>query len=268
MRMARRSEMERVGLKMRQGTSAGRRRAGVRPNRTGGGAYAVIGLCLFVLGFGDPIVARNRKGNEHYAKEEHNDALEAYQNALVEDPDSPRLHFNVGNVLYRAQQYGDAVEQYRKGLDARDPAFLKNVHYNMGNAQFQQGQWSEALESYKETLKLDPNDVEAKFNLELTQVKLREQDQQRQQQDELGKKDQQTPEEQQERRQGQEQKPVPQQQEEGEEEQQDAGEPLEQKMSQEDAQRVLDALKEEEKKAQRNRRVVPKMGGVYVEKEW
>ena len=258
--------MKRVGLRVRQGTSVRRRRAGVRPNRRGVSAYAVIGLCVFVVGFGDPMVARNKKGNEHYAKEEYNDALEAYQNALVEDPDSPRLHFNVGNVLYRAQQYGDAMEQYRKGLAASDPAFLKNVHYNMGNAQFLQGQWSEALESYKETLKLDPDDLEAKFNLELTQVKLKEQSQQQQQQNELGKKDQQTPEEQQERRQAQEQKPVPQQQE--EEEQHDAGEPLEQKMSQEDAQRVLDALKEEEKKAQRNRQVVPKMGGVFVEKEW
>lgn len=259
--------MKRIGWKVRRGTSARRCRAGGGPGRAGVGAYAVIGLCLFLLGFGDPIVARNKKGNEHYAKEEYNDALEAYQNALVEEPDSPQLHFNVGNVLYRAQQYGDAIEHYRKGLSARDPSFLENVHYNIGNAQFQQGQWSEALESYKEALKLDPNDVEAKFNLELTQIKLKEQSQQPQQQDELGKKDQQTPEEQQEQRQAQEESP-PTQEEEEKEEQPDAGEALEQRMSQEDAQRVLDALKEEEKKAQMNRQVVPKMGGVHVEKDW
>ena len=39
-------------------------------------------------------------------------------------------------------------------------------------------------------------------------------------------------------------------------------------MSEEDAQRILDALKEEEKNAQKSRQVVPKMRKIYIEKDW
>ena len=228
--------------------------------------YIMLLMCPFFLGLGDPVVTKNNKGNEHFAKEEYNDALAAYQDALLEDPESPELHFNIGNVLYKGERYGEAMEKYRRALSSDDITFPEKVHYNMGNAQFRQGQWGEAIASYKEALKLAPDDMDAKFNLELAQAKLKEQNQQQQQQQDLGKKGEQTKDQQQERKEGQPREPTPEEQEQQPEEQ--SGEPGEEKMSEEDAQRILDALKEEEKRAQKNRQVVPKMGARRVDKDW
>lgn len=223
----------------------------------------ILLVCPLLAGFGNSIVAKNKKGNEHYAKEEYNDAYAAYQDAMLDEPDSPQLHYNIGNVLYRAQQRGEAVEHYRKALSSPDRPFLQSVHYNIGNAQFLQGQLSEALDSYKEALKLDPSDLDAKFNLELTQARLKDQSQQQQRQQELGKKQQQTQQEELQRQQAQEKKSLPEEQEDD-----FPGDLSDEAMSQEDALRILDALKEEEKKAQKSRQVVPKMGSVYVERDW
>ena len=40
--------------------------------------------------------------------------------------------------------------------------------YNLGNAQFKQQKYQEALESYKQSLRLNPSDMEAKYNYAYT----------------------------------------------------------------------------------------------------
>ena len=47
--------------------------------------------------------------------------------------------------------------------DERAQAF-----YNLGNAQFKQQKYQEALESYKQSLRLNPSDMEAKYNYAYT----------------------------------------------------------------------------------------------------
>jgi len=64
------------------------------------------------------------------------------------------------------------------------------AHYNLGNTHFSQTEWEAAVEAYKEALRLEPDDLNAKYNLELALQNLpeespeQEQDQQNDQQNE------------------------------------------------------------------------------------
>ena len=51
--------------------------------------------------------------------------------ALLEDPGSPLIQFNVGNVLYKKKNYEKALEGYSKSLDTDDPILQSQTYYNM-----------------------------------------------------------------------------------------------------------------------------------------
>ena len=66
-----------------------------------------------------------------------------------------------GNKLYEKEQYAEAETQYRKAQDM-NPTY---AYYNLGNTYFQMKKLPEAAEAYKNTLRRNPNDDEARYNL-------------------------------------------------------------------------------------------------------
>ena len=67
------------------------------------------------------------------------------------------------------------------------------IHYNLGNVAFTAQQFDSAISQYESALRIDPTDMEAKYNLELAlKQQQQQQDQQDQQQDSKeGQQDQQ-----------------------------------------------------------------------------
>src|SRR5206468_4283901 len=72
------------------------------------------------------------------------DAAGKYNEALVDQPDSPLLHFNLGDTLYRQGKFTDAVNALQQvpGSDT-DPGRTARVAYNIGNAKYRLGQAAE-----------------------------------------------------------------------------------------------------------------------------
>lgn len=115
----------------------------------------------------------NEEGNRAYRKAELEQALRAYTEAQVRDPDSPAIQYNIGNVFYRQQEYERASEAYRKSLqEARGP-LARDAAYNFGNARFQAGDYAGAVEGYRGALEIDPSDRDAKRNLEIALARLK-----------------------------------------------------------------------------------------------
>lgn len=107
-----------------------------------------------------------RQGNKDYEKGEWTDSEVDYRRALEKDPDSYEAMFNLGNSLYKQELYEEAEQIYlRLGQDTTQSGYYPQSHYNAGNALFKQRKLQEALEEYKETLRKNPDDAEAKFNL-------------------------------------------------------------------------------------------------------
>ena len=62
----------------------------------------------------------NKDGNNAYHEGELDEALKNYTRAQVSHPDARELHYNIGNVQFRKDDFDKAIEEYQAALDA-DP---------------------------------------------------------------------------------------------------------------------------------------------------
>jgi len=187
--------------------------------------FMLCGFSLF-----QPLVKKNEDGNKKYREQNYEEALKSYTDALLESPESPQLHYNISNVLYNQKKYKDAISELEKTLSTDNVMLQGKAYYNMGNCAFQEGEYDKAIDYYKKALEIDPNDEDAKFNLEFTRQKLKEmmQNQQQNQENQQQQQQEQQQSEQQQQSQGsegqqdqqkQEEKQEGQQEQEGEEKQ-------------------------------------------------
>jgi Ca-activated chloride channel family protein len=171
---------------------------------------AVVALA----GCGQSAETLNNKGNEAFADQDYDGALTAYLGAQENAPEIAEPHYNAANSHYRMEDYQQAQQEIERALvgEESQQALDQHSYYNLGNTFFQAQQFELAIEAYKEALRLNPDDLEAKQNLELA---LRQLQQQQEQDQEQRSEDQQS-----EEQQDQPQQPDDQQSEEEQEQQQ------------------------------------------------
>ena len=73
-------------------------------------------------------------------------------------------HFNQANQYYQKKDFKNAKIQYEKALEFG--ITNSDLYYNYANALFRLNQKSRALQYYYKALKLKPNDIETKQNIE------------------------------------------------------------------------------------------------------
>jgi tetratricopeptide (TPR) repeat protein len=189
-----------------------------------------------------------RQGNNAYHEKKYPEAEEWYRKAIDKKPRSLEANYNVGNVLYRQNKYLDAASKYNAltdyKMDNKEKAF---VYHNMGNSYLKANKIQESISAYKNALKLNPTDRETKFNLAYAQRMLMQQQQQQQQQN--NKQDQKNKEQQNKDQQKKDQQNKEQQNKEQQNKDQQNNQDSQQGryISQEDANRILEAMQNEEK---------------------
>ena len=128
------------------------------------------------------------RGNQSFEKGNFDDASYHYLKTLQGKSEDFRAQYNLGNTLYKKNQYSDAVSTYQKALkNAKTKEQKTAALYNLGNAYYKNKQQKEAVDSYKQALKLDPNNQTILKNLQIALQKKdskqqQEQDQQQSQQ--------------------------------------------------------------------------------------
>jgi len=235
-----------------------------------------IFLIFITLSLGASVSAEDhvdlvKKGNEEYRKQNFPKALEYYHSAETQLPASPELEYNIAGALHQQGKYEETVDRYTEALNSSDISVEQRAHYNLGNTYYRTGEFDKAITSYQNALNIDPDDMEAKFNLELARRRLKEQispeqpggDQQQQQpQQEPPQQEEQEEQEQQEQPQQNEQQQQEQQQPQEEEMQQD-----DKDISREDAERILNALRDDERELQKQIKRQEKTSD-YLGKDW
>lgn len=219
------------------------------------------------------------EGVDLYQEQKFTDAEVNFKKGTELDPESFEAKFNLGDAYFKQQRYDEAVKTYQDAFaSAKTDEQRAKVYYNIGNSLLKAQKVKESIGAYKESLKLNPNDPEAKYNLSYALNLLKNQQQQNQQQqndNKDNKKDQKKDKNEQDKKQdeqkkdNQQQQPQNQQQK-NEEAQQDntkQQQQKEQKISKEEAQRILDALKDNEKELQKKLRKI-KGRRVKTEKDW
>ena len=63
----------------------------------------------------------------------------------------------------------------------KSPEERAETYYNAGNSLYRSNKYQEAVEAYKHSLKLNPNDDDTRYNLQMARAKLKQQEQQKQQ---------------------------------------------------------------------------------------
>ena len=147
-------------------------------------------ITIFVLALVGWIGGWNRTmnaGNEAYARRDYDAAQAAFQQATLDKPDNPIAHYNLGAARYKQGKFREATQAFQASLSrrtAQSETALNSayIYYNLGNAQFKAGDLTGAIESYKHTLRLDPQDADARYNLALALQLLKQQEDLAQQQ--------------------------------------------------------------------------------------
>ena len=135
-----------------------------------------------------------------YKAHKYEQALKDYQQLLDRQGDDPRLHFNAGAAAYRNQQLEEAAKQFDEALKSNDLKLQQQAYYNRGNARYYLGEqnpdpakrketWNKALQDFESSVKLAPEDRDAKFNHAFVKQRLEELEQQQQKQKPDGKPD-------------------------------------------------------------------------------
>jgi tetratricopeptide (TPR) repeat protein/uncharacterized protein YegL len=187
-----------------------------------------------------------RKGNSNFQNNKFQDAEYNYRKALIVNPKSKTAQFNLGNALYQQQKYQEAADQYEASINKNDDKVSRaKAYHNLGNSNFKANQLDKAIAAYENALKLNPNDMDTKYNLALAK---------KQQDKKGGGKNQ--PQPQQDKKEGDEKKDKKDgQPKEGEGEQEQEQEKEQPKnngknMNKDDVQRLLEALKNQEQNTQ------------------
>lgn len=115
-----------------------------------------------------------QKGIQAYQAEQWDEALNYFQDALLDDPENPLLHYDLAAVQYKKKNYQEALKATAKALLTRDTDLQQRTYYNRGNIFYQLNQYEEAISAYKKALDLNPDDQDAKHNLELVRARLKE----------------------------------------------------------------------------------------------
>ena len=197
-----------------------------------------------------------REGNRQYNAGKEVDAETSYRGALAVDEKSNLATFNLGNSLYRQQKHEEAGKEFEKAAAASTNKMDKaRAYHNLGNSYLQQQKVKESIEAYKQALRNNPNDADTKYNLSYAMNLLKQQEQQQQNQDNKDNQDQQNQDQQNQNQQNQdnkdqqdkEQQQNQQQQDQKKDEMQQKQQQQQQQINREDAQRILDAIAQEEK---------------------
>jgi Ca-activated chloride channel family protein len=153
-----------------------------------------IGLLLPTLGSAVSPYEAVQQGNTLYQAGQYQAAGQQYELAGQALPDAAEIHFNQGNTFYKQQDYAKALEHYTQALRTTDRQLEGKVKYNLGNTAYQQAlqamqkpgeattHLQTAMQYYRDSLEVDPQRQEARYNFELAQRLLQQLQQAEQQQ--------------------------------------------------------------------------------------
>src|SRR5213080_789547 len=158
------------------------------PHSVAGGPAKAAGAAAALLFLLCSSAFATAPGIDAYQQGKFEDAYKEFQETLKSHPQSraeDKLQFDSGTAAYKLKDYNKALESFSQALLTPDTGLQTKGHYNLGNTLFQRGEmqkaddkklsdWTNALDHNEQTLKLDPQNKEAKENYEYVKKKIDE----------------------------------------------------------------------------------------------
>lgn len=126
-----------------------------------------------------------RKGVENYRKQDYDQALVDFRQAAEDDPASAAIQYNLGTTLARKGEFDAASEALHRSIDYPGTPSERDSRYNMGYSLAERAEkvtspdeklklLKVALESFRDAAVLDPKDLDARHNYELTHMRIKQ----------------------------------------------------------------------------------------------
>jgi len=217
-----------------------------------------------------------REGNAQFADSAYLESEIEYRKALDKKGNSFEGQFNLGDALFKQEKFNEALDQFQvlAGTET-NPENLSKVHHNIGNSYFAMQKYEESIEAFKNALRNNPEDNESRYNLIAAQKMLQQQQQDQQNKDQNKDQEQQQKEEEEQEQKDkeqeqkeQEQNKEQQKQDQKEQEQQKNQQQPQEQMSKEDAQRLLNAIQQDENELQKKLQKAKASQKTKTEKNW
>jgi Ca-activated chloride channel family protein len=141
--------------------------------------WAVIILILFFASINSESLAQDtdriiQRGNELYKNKEYPMAEQAYNEVLTQDPNNSTAKYNKAATLYREGKTDESVKVWEDLAFKTEKVDLKSkAYYNKGAILSAEKKLEESIEAYKNALRQNPNDKEARENLQKALLELK-----------------------------------------------------------------------------------------------
>jgi len=141
----------------------------------------VAGICLLLVSsslYGQEEREYIRKGNKLYQKSEYAGSEGMYRKSQAAESSLPDASFNLGDALYKQGRFGESTDEFTRYISAVEGDSLKQAEafYNLGNSLLKEKKFGESIESYINSLKINPGNLNAKYNLAYAQDQLKKQE--------------------------------------------------------------------------------------------
>jgi len=119
-----------------------------------------------------------KKGNELYQQQNYKDAESSYRLSVGKKDKTVEGNFNLGDALYKQKKYAEAGAQFNKiASSSNNKEVLAKAYHNLGNSLLDSKKLEESIAAYKKSLLNNPQDDETRYNLAYAQKKLQQQKQ-------------------------------------------------------------------------------------------
>ncbi len=154
-----------------------------------------------------------RQGNRLFGDSKYTEAINKYNEVLVEQPQALEPKFNKGNGYYRMDDLSEAMDLYQEvAAGSKDMSLVARAKYNLGNCFFQRGSkqrdsdlqkavddMKTSITYWRQVLDIDPKNEKAAKNIEVARLTIKDildqlkkqQEQQKQQQNQQDQQKQQ-----------------------------------------------------------------------------
>ncbi len=244
----------------------------------------IIVVILLMLN-GSVLFAQDAKsyihqGNQLYEQKKFKEAEVNYRKAVEKKNENLTGNFNLGDALYKQKKFEPAAKNFTDiASTATNTAVKARAYHNLGNSMLETKKFEESIDAYKKSLLNNPKDDATRYNLAYAQEMLKKQQQQNKQNQNQNKKDQDKKDQDKKDRdkKNQDKKDQdknnpnkdPNQDKKDQDKKDQQNQPQPNQISKDDAQRMLDALNNQEQGTQdklKNKKL--KGGQAHILKDW
>lgn len=113
-------------------------------------------------------------GNKYYREQKFDRALTEYEAALPATGNDAVTSYNLGNALFRNQNYADATKAFDNTIvNAKTNGIKQKAYYNKGVSLSKQNKLEESIDAYKMAVMMNPADSNARINLQKALLELK-----------------------------------------------------------------------------------------------